>query len=153
MRDLMIDQQHDVTSNQLPHLSRGLQHLPSQPSQYRSDDMFSITRPAEGASCEIHLQTERLTAANATAFRNHVFDLIEQGEDQLVVDLAAVTFIDSSAISALVGVLKRLGMRGEIVLCGLSGRVAGMFSITRMDKVFPVFADCSAASAALCGRR
>ena len=28
----------------------------------------------------------------------------------------------------------------------------GMFRITRMDKVFPVFADCAAASAALGGR-
>ena len=114
--------------------------------------MFRITRPAAGRSCEIRLRTGRLTATNATAFRDQVYDLIDQGEDRLVVDLAAVDFIDSTAISALGGVLKRLGMRGEIVLCGLSGSVAGMFRITRMDKVCPVFADCAAASAALGGR-
>ena len=42
----------------------------------------------------------------------------------------AVDFIDSTAISALVGVLKRLGMRGEIVHCGLSGSVAEHVRIT-----------------------
>ncbi|MCQ0970508.1 STAS domain-containing protein [Paracoccus sp. TK19116] len=150
----MIDQKLDVISSHLPHEPREHQERPSRPSlDYAGDEMFRITRPAEGDSCEIRLRTERLTAANATAFRNQVFDLIERGEDRLVVDFAAVTFVDSTAISALVGVLKRLGMRGEIALCGLSGSVAGMFRITRMDKVFPVFADCSAASAALCGRR
>ncbi|MEE2861610.1 MAG: STAS domain-containing protein [Paracoccus sp. (in: a-proteobacteria)] len=138
----------DTTIHQLDHVTEAYM-APVVRSHSAERGMFRVTRPATGHSCEIRLRTERLTAANATAFRDQVYDLIERGEDRLVVDLAAVNFVDSTAICALVGVLKRLGVRGEIVLCGLSGSVAGMFRITRMDKVFPVFADCAAASAAL----
>lgn len=80
--------------------------------------------------------TPRLTAANATAFKDEVLEHVAAGTTRLVIDLGAVEFIDSSGIGALVGLLKRIGNRGEIVVSGLSDSVRQMFRITRMDRVF-----------------
>ena len=58
--------------------------------------------------------TERLTAANATQFKEDVVACIDAGENMLVIDLSQTGFVDSSGIGALVGVLKRLGNRGLV---------------------------------------
>lgn len=57
----------------------------------------------------------------------------------VVLDLSAVTFIDSSGLGALISVLNKLGDGGDLVLCGITGAVASMFKLTRMDKVFRIF--------------
>ena len=46
--------------------------------------------------------------------------------------------VQSAGIGALVAVMKRIGLRGDLALCGLSDRVARNFSVTRMDRVFPI---------------
>ncbi|MGI3165681.1 STAS domain-containing protein [Pseudooceanicola sp. 200-1SW] len=93
--------------------------------------------------------TDRLTAANATTFKDEVLALIEGGASRLVIDLGKVDFIDSSGIGALVGLLKRIGHRGEIVVSGLTDNVRQMFRITRMDRVFTSHDSAEAALRAL----
>lgn len=88
---------------------------------------------------------ERLTAANATAFKGEVVALIEEGHSQIIVDFSAVTFLDSSGLGALVGVLKKIGHRGDLLVCGLSGDVHQMFRVCRMDRVFAIHRDLDAA--------
>ncbi len=88
---------------------------------------------------------ERLTAVNAKAFKDAVVALIEDGASQLIIDFGTVTFVDSSGLGALVGVLKRVGHRGDLVVCGLNADVAQMFQICRMDKVFTVYTSADAA--------
>lgn len=83
-------------------------------------------------------QVEELTAANAANFRQSLLDVIEGGNTRIVIDLAKVIVVDSSGIGALVAVMKRIGLRGDLALCGLSERVARNFSITKMDRVFPI---------------
>ncbi|EPX75437.1 STAS domain-containing protein [Salipiger mucosus] len=99
--------------------------------------------------CVVKPTVERLTAANATTFKEEVIALLDQKHDRLVIDLAEVSFIDSSGIGALVGVLKRVGTRGEIVVCNLASSVQQMFRITRMDRVFSAYRDVDAAIQAL----
>lgn len=79
---------------------------------------------------------DRLTAANAKAFKTDVAQLIESGAALLIVDLKGVSFVDSSGLGALVGVLKKIGYRGDLAVCGLNDDVTQMFKICRMDRVF-----------------
>lgn len=79
---------------------------------------------------------ERLTAANAKAFKDDVSQLIEGGAAQLVVDFSDVSFVDSSGLGALVGILKKIGYRGDLAVAGLNADVVQMFKICRMDSVF-----------------
>lgn len=102
-------------------------------TQHKSD--ITVVRPG----------VERLTAANATGFKNEVIALIDQGNSQIVVDFTAVSFLDSSGLGALVGVLKKIGHRGDLLVCGLNSDVEQMFRVCRMDRVFPIHRDVEAA--------
>lgn len=88
---------------------------------------------------------ERLTALNAKTFKDEVVGLVDGGATQLLIDFNGVSFLDSSGLGALVGVLKRIGVRGELAVCGLNSDVAQMFKICRMDRVFTIYPDVSAA--------
>ncbi len=51
--------------------------------------------------------------------KEHLHRSTMKGENRIVPDLAAVRFVDSSGIGALVSALKALGGKGDIVLCGV----------------------------------
>ena len=85
--------------------------------------------------------TERLTAFNAKTFKEEVVALIDEGASQLVIDCKDVTFLDSSGLGALAGILKKIGHRGDIVVCSLNADVSQMFRICRMDRVFKIYRD------------
>ena len=87
----------------------------------------------------------RLTAQNAKAFKDEVVALINDGSNQLVVDFQEVSFLDSSGLGSLVGILKKVGLRGEMVVCGLNSEVEQMFRICRMDNVFNIYPDVNMA--------
>lgn len=58
----------------------------------------------------------------------------------VVVNLAAVGFIDSSGLAALVKGLKRCRENGgELVLCELQQAVRIIIELTRLDKAFHIF--------------
>lgn len=95
----------------------------------------------------------RLDAAQAPQFRQAVIALIEQGESRLVLDFSQVDFIDSSCLGVLVSLLKATGNRGELVLSNLNSNIQSMFKLTRMDRVFTLFAQQQDALTALQGRR
>jgi anti-sigma B factor antagonist len=61
-------------------------------------------------------------------------------------DLASVTFMDSSGLGAMVAALKSLDGR-RLELCGLTGAVDKVFTLTRMDKVFVIHVDADQAIA------
>jgi anti-sigma B factor antagonist len=88
---------------------------------------------------------DRLTAANAKTFKEEVSGLIANGANQLIVDFGDVTFLDSSGLGALVGILKKIGHRGDLVVCGLGAEAAHMFKICRMERVFTVYPDVDTA--------
>jgi anti-sigma B factor antagonist len=94
----------------------------------------------------------RLDAALAPVFKAEAVAQIDQGARQIAVDLSGVDFLDSSGLGALVSILKALGGRGAIVVCGVRGSVEALFKLTRMDKVFTLVATRADAVARLAGR-
>jgi anti-sigma B factor antagonist len=89
---------------------------------------------------------ERLTAVNAKAFKDEMTALIDDGSAHLIVDFKDVTFLDSSGLGALVGILKRVGNRGDLAVSGLRPDVEQMFRICRMDRVFTIYNDVETAA-------
>jgi anti-sigma B factor antagonist len=58
----------------------------------------------------------------------------------IVVNLEAVTFVDSTALSTLVSGMKRARMaEGDLRLCKLQQPVRMIFELTRLDKAFEIF--------------
>jgi len=59
----------------------------------------------------------------------------------IVINLAEVDFIDSSALAVLVKGLKRIRERGgNLVLCELPKPIRTVFELTRLDKAFDLLA-------------
>ncbi|MEU5217052.1 STAS domain-containing protein [Streptomyces sp. NPDC020807] len=67
----------------------------------------------------------------------------------VVVDLAALTFCDSSGISALLRLYQQLSAQGRpLRLAAVPTTVGRLFALTGLDQVFTVHADVRAALAA-----
>lgn len=102
---------------------------------FAHDQNITIVRPG----------VERLTATNSKMFKDQSIAIYEDGATHMLFDFGRISFVDSSALGALVGVLKKIGMRGDMSICGLNADVARMFRICRMDEVFRIYADREAA--------
>ena len=83
----------------------------------------------------------RFDAYEAPKVREWVDEQLTRDVSRLVVDLAAVTFIDSTALAVLVQGMKRSRQQGgDLVLCGLQQPVRIIFELTRLDKAFRIYA-------------
>lgn len=59
-----------------------------------------------------------------------------------VVNLEKVSYIDSSGLATLVEMLKKMRSQGgSLGLSGMSDKVRSLFEITKLDKLFQIFAN------------
>ncbi len=87
-----------------------------------------------------------LALPDASNVTEHLQQLIAQGHDRLVLDLASVSFIDSTGLSVLINARKRTaGVAGEVVLLNPSARARILIELTRLHEVFDIFIDKEAA--------
>jgi anti-sigma B factor antagonist len=83
-----------------------------------------------------------LTYPVLASFVSAVRERVEGGAKRLLVDLAAVSYIDSASIGSLVEVYRLLRDRGgSIRLAGLHPRVETMISMTGVHKIVPLHRD------------
>jgi anti-sigma B factor antagonist len=81
-----------------------------------------------------------LDASTSPELRNKFEELIGQGENKYVIDLASVGFMDSSGISAIVNLFKRVRIgHGDVKLCNLSAEIMKIFELTRLNRVFDIY--------------
>jgi anti-sigma B factor antagonist len=112
-------------------------------------DLLTVSR--ERGIAVVAPAVKRLDASVAPAFRQAVLQLVEGGDTRLVLDLAGLEFLDSSGLGAMVSILKGLGSRGALAVCGVTGAVQSLFQLTRMDKVFVIVPGRDEAVARLAG--
>lgn len=71
-------------------------------------------------------------------FNQAVIERVDADTPNVVIDLSAVEFMDSSALSGLVRTLKRsMTHDGSIVLAAPSPAARIILELTRLDEVFP----------------
>lgn len=88
----------------------------------------------------ITVEEERMDAHNSGNLKERMLQLFDEGKCQLVIDLTAVRFIDSSGLGALVSGFKNASARdGSLKLCCLQPQVRSMFELTRLHRVFEIF--------------
>lgn len=76
----------------------------------------------------------------ANDFKNVVFDAIDNGELNIIVDFSQCDFIDSTFLGVLVVAHKRLlPLGGKIKLVIKNPSVHASLTMTRIDKIFNVF--------------
>jgi len=67
--------------------------------------------------------------------------LIAQKTPKIVVNLAKVTYVDSSGLATLVEILKNMkSYGGRLRLVNLSQKIKSLFEITKLEKLFEIMA-------------
>ncbi|MBT8458725.1 MAG: STAS domain-containing protein [Boseongicola sp.] len=100
---------------------------------------MKMTTSSHNGALVITVEETRIDAAVAMRFKEMMKELTSQTSGQVVVDLSAVDFVDSSGLGAVVGSMKQLGRGRRMDLVGLSATVDKVFRMTRMDSVFRIF--------------
>lgn len=71
--------------------------------------------------------------------RNAVAEAVEKGNKKLVIDLGKVTYMNSTAIGALVSAHTSYANRkGKIVLCNVNKNINNIFVVTKLSMIFQV---------------
>lgn len=82
----------------------------------------------------------------ASVFRDTIRDLVAKGNKKILVNLADVSYIDSSGIGEMVSSFTTVTNHGgQLKLLGLTKRVKDLLQITKLYTVFEVFEDESSA--------
>lgn len=93
---------------------------------------------------------ERVDAYNTRDLVGPIREAIEAGARCIVLDLSSTQSMDSTALGALVQILKVLRADGgELRLASVGDAVSRVLSITRLDQVFSIFRTLDAARAAV----
>jgi anti-sigma B factor antagonist len=97
----------------------------------------------------VHLQGE-LDCYHSPSVKEQLYKLIEMGDSDLILNLNAVEFVDSSGLATLVAIHNRtLAHGGSLrVLCS-NRAIWRVFDITGLQRVFPVYRDEVALMASL----
>ena len=120
---------------------------------YRGEQ--TIGRQGEPLHLEIHCSTRDrwtvltplgdLDMAGAPSLRQAVIREVGEGHNALLIDLAAVTFIDSSGLGVIVGALRRVRSHdGELVLVCPSPELRRAFELCDLDRIFELHTDIEA---------
>jgi anti-sigma B factor antagonist len=91
----------------------------------------------------------RLDAERARKLITDVARAFELGARVVILDLAAVTFIDSLGVASLCAAAKRAPAGGDVVLAALGDYAQTVARITHLDEVFAIFTSVAAARAQL----
>jgi anti-sigma B factor antagonist len=84
----------------------------------------------------IRVKEQKLTYPSLSSFFAEVRQLVEGGTRKLIIDLSAVTYIDSASIGCLMDIYRLMQDRGGAVkLAGVQPRVETMISMTGVHKL------------------
>ncbi len=98
----------------------------------------------------VSLQDDRLDAATAQPLKERLHQHALDGCTKLVLNLEQVQFMDSSGLTVIISTLKALSERGgQLVVAGVGNNLTSLFQLTRLDKVFQVYANAGQAVRAL----
>jgi anti-sigma B factor antagonist len=101
-----------------------------------------------GVAVLIEVNEDRLDAHNSAELKRQMLTFYDEGKNNLIIDLKAVRFVDSSGLGSLVSGFKNASARnGNLKLCGLQPQVRSMFELTRLHRVFEIFPDADEALA------
>jgi len=71
---------------------------------------------------------------------------LDKKAPRIVVDMAGVSFVDSSGLATLIEALQKVQVyEGKLLLCNLSQAVLGVFELANLDRIFQIRGDRAAA--------
>jgi len=78
--------------------------------------------------------------STSSVFKETVYQVIESGHNDVIIDLNGLEFMDSTGLGVLVAALKKTSMEGgSIKLICNKRNILKVFTITGLDKVFSIY--------------
>jgi anti-sigma B factor antagonist len=84
----------------------------------------------------------RLTSFEAKAFREMIHGLLKQGQNNIILNLTGLEYLDSSGVGELVrNYMTVVKKGGAMKVVGLAPKVEEILKVTKLYQVFPEFPD------------
>lgn len=111
---------------------------------------FSSERALLGEGRGIVALSGEVDLYTAPRFKDDLVGIINEGARDVIIDLAKVTFIDSTALGVIISGVKRLHeVGGRLFIVAATRPVAKILAITGLDKVLSIYPTRDDALAAL----
>lgn len=108
---------------------------------------MSVLTENTGTVTVVTLPGETLDASSAKGLKDELSSVLQPGA-KLVFDLSRLRFVDSSGLGLLLSSLRQVhSTGGDLKLCGMNKAVRALFELTRMHKVFEIYATRDEAAA------
>jgi anti-sigma B factor antagonist len=84
-----------------------------------------------------------LDEANIQIIADQLFGLVDdEKQRKLLLNFGNVEYMSSAALGKLITLHKKMtGVKGKLVLCGISPQIFEVFAITKLDKIFTIKKD------------
>jgi anti-anti-sigma factor len=87
-----------------------------------------------------HLSGKIISEFETTELEKDFGRLLNQNLNQVIIDVEKLTHINSTGISMLIKMITKTRiLGGDMVITGLSGNVAKIFDIAKLDEVFTLY--------------
>ena len=95
-----------------------------------------------GAVSVVELSGQITIGAGDVQMRDVVMELLDGGQQQILLNLSGVSYMDSAGIGELVACFKRAKERGgSVKLVNPTGKVYDLLQLTKLEDIFEVFTD------------
>jgi len=87
----------------------------------------------------IHLSGQFIGGEETDKLRNTLKKIADEKKNILIIDLAKVTYLNSTALGVLIAAHANFAKRsGKIILCNISKSIENIFVITKLTLVFEI---------------
>jgi anti-sigma B factor antagonist len=104
-----------------------------------SAESFGIVQRAVDERTTVVAVEGELDLARAPSLKWALIDALEAGRNQLVVDLSATTFMDSTGLGVFVGVNRSLTAEARLAIVCPRASLLNIFELSGMDGAFAIF--------------
>jgi anti-sigma B factor antagonist len=97
---------------------------------------MNVSRQTLG-SCALFVVDGQVDMHTSPDLRRHLREALEDRTSRIAVDLAGVSFIDSSGLATLIEALQAVRKYGgSLRLCGLNANVKNLFRLSNLTSIF-----------------
>lgn len=102
---------------------------------------MGIVRTVEGVAHVLACTGEVALGKGDDALVSSCDEILSEGATWIVLDLSAVTYLDSAGVGAIVSCSKHAADRGAVIrlVAAASGSVRRVLEVTHLDRAFDVF--------------
>ena len=101
---------------------------------------MNFSKTSKGSSLIITIKEENLDIGNSVEFREGLSKQVEEGKDNIILDMSNVNYIDSSGLGVLITFLKfNKDADRSLRLANCKTKVRDTMKSTKLDSEIPVF--------------